>query len=100
MENGKLVKLPCQQCGKKLGVRPDQLGRFIRCPACQHSFLAALPSDEVVPVSPLEDESEGSPDEGRKCRSCGERMGFMEGLVSKVCGRCKYVEAERKKDEE
>ncbi len=52
MADNNLVKMPCQECGKKLGIRPDQFGRLIRCPACQHSFRANLlcPRPTMLPL--------------------------------------------------
>jgi hypothetical protein len=52
MAEDKLVKVPCQKCGKKLGVRPDQFGRRLRCPACQTAFRVDPPSTAVAKPAP------------------------------------------------
>ncbi len=58
--------VPCPSCRHPLQVRPDLLGRSVRCPACQAVFEAALPpsaesASPVVPTLSLDDGSDSVP---------------------------------------
>lgn len=61
MADDKLVKMPCQKCGKKIGVRPDQFGRRLRCPACQTAFRIDPPSTAVAKPAPAPRQSAPPP---------------------------------------
>src|SRR5687767_423535 len=48
------LHLACAQCGKNLSVPESAAGKKIRCPACQHVFVASPPAEptEVLEVFP------------------------------------------------
>lgn len=50
MSQGKLIRVPCPQCGKAVGVRPDQFGRKLRCPSCTHKFRIEAPASHFEEV--------------------------------------------------
>src|SRR3989442_128157 len=49
------IVIPCNQCKSPLALRPEVLGRMVRCPACLTTFVAQAP-DESSPrpvLSPI-----------------------------------------------
>jgi len=59
MPSADLIKTNCPHCGKGIGVRPDQVGRRLRCPACRLSFQIERP--EPLPPPPPAPEPTASP---------------------------------------
>ncbi len=115
MTNDKLINIPCPHCGKVLGLRTDQFGRLVRCPACKQTILADLPSPSnhlafessklIQPDHPEEDEDDREEveeeDKGKKCTTCGSSLGFFYRLVWKQCRKCrKDIEEKKASDEE
>ena len=39
MPSDDIFKTSCSKCLKGIGIRPDQFGRRLRCPACRHVFV-------------------------------------------------------------
>lgn len=52
MSNSDLIRSSCPGCAKKIGVRPDQLGKRVRCPACKLAFAAEPPAQPPPPPGP------------------------------------------------
>ena len=47
-----LIRSKCPRCGKKIGVRADQLGRRVRCPACKFAFSVEAPAEPSSVAGP------------------------------------------------
>jgi hypothetical protein len=94
--------LTCPACGCSVQTADALLGRWVRCGACRHSFLAtaeriAPPARPQTPPSPPErsrdraprpdDGDEDFPDaeRGPFCPGCGRRVGWR-GLTCPFCG--------------
>ena len=43
MSDASLSRANCPNCDKRIGVRPDQFGRRLRCPTCKMSFVIERP---------------------------------------------------------
>ena len=54
-----LIRTACPSCATKIGVRPDQLGRRIRCPKCRGAFAVSRPEVAAEPPeqAPVNDSS-------------------------------------------
>src|SRR5687767_4478715 len=73
MARDELARSRCPKCDKRIGVRPDQFGRRLRCPACQTTFQldptanpAAAPAAGRGPDPAVEPEDEVLADEARE----------------------------------
>jgi hypothetical protein len=44
-----LIRTACPSCSTKIGVRPDQVGRRIRCPKCRAAFSISAPAEPSQP---------------------------------------------------
>ncbi len=51
MPTESIYRTACPKCEKRIGIRPDQFGRRLRCPACRHVFVTEQPS-ESLPTNP------------------------------------------------
>ena len=51
MPTENIYRTACPKCEKWIGIRPDQFGRRLRCPACRHVFVTEQPS-ESLPTNP------------------------------------------------
>jgi hypothetical protein len=51
LADANLIKMPCQNCGKKVGIRNDQLGRRVRCPSCRTTFRTDFPDPSAIQPS-------------------------------------------------
>lgn len=81
MADDKLAKVVCQKCGKKIGVRPDQFGRRLRCSACKTAFQVDPPATAIArptsaaraysPPPPLEPDDEVLADEAGELATVG-----------------------------
>jgi predicted Zn finger-like uncharacterized protein len=64
----------CSACRKQLRVPDNQLGRTVRCPACQATFIAKAEDDEPT-IAAIDEESEPS-----------ERLPGRQGRVPSLMG--------------
>lgn len=63
MPNPELIRAICPFCTTGIGVRPDQIGRRLRCPSpsCKRTFSIDLADDPEPPVDRQASERDGSP---------------------------------------
>ncbi len=108
------VAVSCPECGKKMNVRPDIIGKKIRCKGCDEVFLARNPAgkaavkksskaahpkakkpagDDAIPFKEDEDEEVGSNpygitdlDDSPRCPECANEMESRESIICLHCG--------------
>jgi DNA-directed RNA polymerase subunit M/transcription elongation factor TFIIS len=107
------VAVSCPECGKKMNVRPDIIGKKIRCKGCDEVFLARNPGgkaaikksskappkakkpvgDDAIPFKDDEEEEVGSNPYGitdledyPRCPECANEMATRESIICLHCG--------------
>lgn len=45
-----IIRIACKSCRAGIGVKPDQMGRRLRCPKCKEFFTAERPPSAITPV--------------------------------------------------
>lgn len=58
---GRVVKVVCKGCGKRIGVRPDQAGRRLRCSGCGTAFQVEIPAGNARVLPPAPSAAPGGP---------------------------------------
>jgi len=49
---GERIKVPCPNCGAKLGLPASAVGRRAKCPKCEHRFTIEVPAPKARPKQP------------------------------------------------
>lgn len=88
-----MIKFPCSECKKTIGVEAQYAGRLIRCPGCQQPTCVPEPSAGKIEAAEIviADVVDAPVADNRTSPPCPSCNSVLSSSADVICGSCGYL---------